>query len=347
MSQNTNVSIKIEDIKVEPIEEPEENETSNIKFEVEIEPNYGENGIETVEVNIIEKLKIEADVSDIQRNKTKTDNVRNSLEITKDVVSCNNPETDVNINKKGGMKSSKEEKPVFIEIEIKQEPVDKYSNPLSEIKDQGELYYHPQCEIISPTTSNCSYQAIHTCHICHKNFQSERSLNAHKNVHKFMCDNCGQYFRRKEDLITHLQNHSENNSSQQCDKKQFKCDACHKVFATRSGLNKHSKIHSGNLFTCDICDKQFTEKGNLICHKRIHTGEKPYQCPICKRDFTQKSSLNSHVRNHSETKPFACRVCGKEFCKKRNLIIHEYIHSEVKPFKCDICNKQFAQVSVM
>lgn len=343
MSQNTNLSIKIEDIKVEPIEEPEE-QISNFKIEIEIEPNDAAKGIETEEVNTIDKLKSETDLCKKQRKITEID-YKSCLEITKD-VGYNDSKTYADVNGKDEVKNYKDEKQILIEVEIKQEPVEKYSDPLPEIKDTGKLYYHPQCQIISPTTSN-THQATHTCDMCHRNFQTKRSLNAHKKIHNFMCDNCGQYFKHKHDLITHLQNHSSKDTSQQCDKRQFKCDTCHKVFVTRSGLNKHSKLHSGNLFTCDICDKQFTEKGNLVCHKRIHTGEKPFQCPVCKRDFTQKSSLNSHIRNHSETKPFACRICRKEFCKKRNLIIHEYIHSDVKPFKCDICDKQFSQVSVI
>lgn len=341
MSQNINCTIKIEDIKVEPIEEDEEQFT-NVKIEVEIDPETDYDG-QTSEINTIDSLKTEADVSGIQEESTETDD-NNCLEIARD-FDRSISETDADVNRKDGLESLKVEKPMFIEVEIKEEPVQEYVDPLFEIKDKDKLYYHPQCEIISPATSQPA--VVHTCDICHKNFQMKRSLNAHRKIHNFMCDNCGQYFKKKQDLITHIQNHSSKDSSQQCEKKQFKCDTCYKLFVTRSGLNKHSKLHSGNLFTCDICDKQFTEKGNLTCHKRIHTGEKPYQCPICKRDFTQKSSLNSHIRNHSETKPFACTICNKEFCKKRNLIIHEYIHSEVKPFKCDICNKQFSQVSVI
>lgn len=346
MTQNINCSIKIEDIKVEPIEETEDDQITNYKFEIEIEPetDYGDMGVQPSELNAIYALKTEAGQSGIQGIENETNNEQNFQD-----VGCNNYETDTDVNRKDDLKSTKVEKPMYIEVEIKEEPVDNYLDPLHEIKDKGKLYYHPQCEIISPTTSNvCHEVVVHTCDLCHRNFQTKRSLNAHRKIHNFMCDNCGRFFKNKQDIISHLQNHSKKNSkgaSLQCEKKQFKCDTCHKLFVTRSGLNKHSKIHSGNLFKCDICDKRFTEKGNLVCHKRIHTGEKPFQCPICKRDFTQKSSLNSHIRNHSETKPFACRICSKEFCKKRNLVIHEYIHSDVKPFKCDICDKQFSQVS--
>lgn len=335
--QNITCIIDIENIKVEPIDDDEE-EISNVKVEIEIEPelDYYE---QTAEANALDSLKTEADVFGKQEQNTKTYDQNWDF--------GHNSEIDAGVYRKDRLESSEVQKPMFVEVEIKQEPEDNYLDPVCGLPDKDKLYFHPQCEIILPDTSRPA--AIHACDICHKKFQARRSLNAHRKIHNFMCDNCGLYFKNKQDIIAHIQNNSENKNSsgnsQQCEKKQFQCDTCHKFFATRSGLNKHSKIHSGNLFACDMCDKQFTEKGNLTCHKRIHTGEKPFQCPVCKRDFTQKSSLNSHVRNHSETKPFACKICNKEFCKKRNLVIHEYIHCEVKPFKCDICDKQFSQVS--
>lgn len=347
MSENMNCPINIEDIKVEPIEETEEYQNTNLKIEIEIQPeaDYGEKVAPIEEVNIIERFKTETDVSGIQRIKIEPDD-EISPETAPDVAR-NNSGSDV--YRTDCLKGPEVNKTMFIEVEIKQDPEDKYSDPLPEMKDENKLYYHPQCEIITPSTSRPD--TIHTCELCHRSFANRRCLNIHIKFHKFTCDTCGKNFKSKQDLITHFPVHSRKRSQAASNftfvkfEDKFQCDICYKLFVTRSGLNKHRKVHGGNLYQCDICDKQFTEKGNLTCHKRIHTGEKPFQCPVCKRDFTQKSSLNSHIKNHSETKPFACSVCNKEFCKKRNLTIHEYIHSEVKPFKCDICHKQFSQVS--
>lgn len=328
---NSNCVVNIEHIKVEPLDEPQQH-TPEVKIEIEVEPTteYGENGLQvpgnidtfkTDEVFSTTQIKIEPDDED--------DN---------DVPSDDEMDPDF-VNR--SVDKSMVQKPMFIEVEIK---------PLSYIDEKNKLYFHPKCEMITPTTSNLGAH-VQTCDLCQKTFTSVRTLNIHKKYHKFTCDICGKDIKTKQDLVSHFETHNRNDATNAEvsfveSENKFRCNLCNKLFVTRSGLNKHRKLHLGNMYKCDICYKQFTEKGNLTCHKRIHTGEKPYQCPVCNRGFAQKSSLNSHVKNHDEIKPFACTVCNKEFCKKRNLTIHEHIHREVKPFKCDICNKQFSQVSV-
>ncbi|XP_077111277.1 uncharacterized protein LOC143767138 [Ranitomeya variabilis] len=152
----------------------------------------------------------------------------------------------------------------------------------------------------------------------------------------FSCSECGKYFNKKSDLVSHRRTYT--------GEKPFSCSECRKCFTYKGNLDDHQGTHSGEkLFSCSECGKCFTYKGNLDGHQRTHTGEKPFSCSECGKCFTHKGNLVSHQRMHTGEKPFLCSECGKCFTYKRNLDEHQRTHTGEKPFSCSDCGKCFKQ----
>ncbi|GBM83667.1 Histone-lysine N-methyltransferase PRDM9 [Araneus ventricosus] len=149
------------------------------------------------------------------------------------------------------------------------------------------------------------------------------------------CYMCPKKFKRKGDLVRHLQTHT--------GEKPFVCDVCGKGFTHKGHFDTHYRTHTGEKpFVCDICREGFTQKGNLDRHYRTHTGEKPYVCDICGKGFVQKVDLDIHYRKHTGEKPYSCNICGNGFSDRQNLTRHVPTHEERKRYKCGVCGKTFS-----
>ncbi len=132
---------------------------------------------------------------------------------------------------------------------------------------------------------------LHTCHICHKQFDEQLQLRVHVSKHtvnrNFKCDVCGKAFTYRNYLKQHLRIHS--------GIKQFRCDLCGNQYSTKQVLQIHIRTHTGERpFECEYCHKAFTHVGALRVHQRVHTGEKPFQCDDCGAAFGSKPQLNRH-----------------------------------------------------
>ncbi|GBN67917.1 Histone-lysine N-methyltransferase PRDM9 [Araneus ventricosus] len=150
------------------------------------------------------------------------------------------------------------------------------------------------------------------------------------------CYLCPEMFKRKSDLVRHLQTHT--------GEKSFVCDVCGKGFIQKVDFDKHYRTHTGEKpFVCHICGKEFTQKGNLGTHYRTHTGEKPFVCDICGKGYVHKVDLDIHYRTHTGEKPFACDICGKRFSNRGKLNKHVPTHDGGKRYKCGVCGKTFSR----
>jgi len=155
-------------------------------------------------------------------------------------------------------------------------------------KDQGSCRRHEANDSVHIKMENVKLNPNLVCNICGKEFERHRRwcLDQHLLTHlankKFACENCGQFYRQKAYLQTHMK---------VClDIKDEKCDECDESFHTKTELRKHERSH--------------------------HAGDDPYACSICSVTFGSYSSYTAHGKNvHNATS-------AKHFVSIQEIILH-------------------------
>ncbi|XP_077112345.1 uncharacterized protein LOC143767733 isoform X2 [Ranitomeya variabilis] len=170
--------------------------------------------------------------------------------------------------------------------------------------------------------------------------RSIKKQTAPKARKSFSCSECGKYFTRKPNFVTHQRTHTGD--------RPFSCSECEKCFKWKSNLDKHQRTHTGEKpFSCSECGKCFSWKSDLVRHQRTHTGEKPFSCSECGKCFNQKALLVRHQSSHTDEKPFSCSECGKCYKWKSDLVKHWRTHTGEKPFSCSECGKCFNKKALL
>ena len=184
------------------------------------------------------------------------------------------------------------------------------------------------------------------CSIC-KRIVTKVHLKRHMKTHS-ECEQCGQFFVQKTNLIRHMKTVHTNN-------KPFQCKECDATFSRSDGLTDHMQIHIKHMKThseesdkkqhqCEQCGDFFAQKGNLTRHiKTAHINNKPFQCKECDATFSRNDSLTSHTQIHIMKKKYQCLQCGQSFLKRSLLADHARTHPKRKPYLCDLCNVSFTR----
>lgn len=121
------------------------------------------------------------------------------------------------------------------------------------------------------------------CDNCVRSFTSRSNLIAHqrkahpgKPIHGFSCEECGERFAYKKQLVAHRSTHS--------DKRLHPCEECHRIFSLKSNLIAHKRARhfDGGPFSCNQCDKRFAFKAQLISHRSMHPDKlERWECWLC------------------------------------------------------------------
>ncbi|KAM3595474.1 uncharacterized protein V6R79_024044 [Siganus canaliculatus] len=167
------------------------------------------------------------------------------------------------------------------------------------------------------------------------NDASESNGNIDTVKKDFICDTCGEAFKLKSCLDTHMGSHH--------GEKPFSCEICGNRFSRASALKTHTyRIHIAKKpLSCKTCGKRFNFNSTLLAHQTTHTGEKPYLCKTCGKRFGDRTTLSQHTRIHTGEKPYKCKICSRDFRVSGHLKRHMATHTDERPYTCTTCGKHF------
>ncbi|XP_054167407.1 zinc finger protein 729-like [Oppia nitens] len=181
----------------------------------------------------------------------------------------------------------------------------------------------------------------------------------------FVCQVCGQGFKRNCMLKEHMYTHDRNRQ------KTYQCSDCDKAFFKEFLLKQHvrTKHSEENAFKCGIngcedrfssvyqrklhrqsvhqmkyalkrqpdkhrcqwpgCDYRCGSATQMKDHTLIHTGERPYACqwPQCDKRFRRKADIKKHEICHQNLKPFVCQWPGCDY--RGNSVNNYYVHQKI------------------
>ncbi|XP_048003040.1 GDNF-inducible zinc finger protein 1-like isoform X2 [Leguminivora glycinivorella] len=324
-----------EDIKIEP-----ENETNQIKSEIESHSDNDE-----LLINYIQKKK------KVKKRKKKPEEFR-EIELT---------ETEIE-GERREMESGFE----YVHAMFRCEKCI-IAFPNVEMMKEHEAVKHEQ------------NAAHHKCPICTCSFVSEISYNYHANKHRrrYECCVCQARWRSKRAAQKHyttthgIEPNPENeqiadapitNTNGVKSEDSFPCELCAKTFKWKTSLRKHLETHrieAGQKRRpyCEPCKMSFTTTSNL--QKHVKTSSK-HQIQLKLRklkdslpeDSTSPEKQRAHIEEIKSSvveskQHFPCEHCGKKFQWRGNLLRHLHSHTARAngELVCTPCNRTFSSVA--
>ena len=138
------------------------------------------------------------------------------------------------------------------------------------------------------------------CGVCGKVFDLASSLSHHMYTHnerRFFCEKCPFHCHFESELKKHnISHHSQ--PSHQCMKRN-----CGRWFKRKSDLVLHLETHKKDVLDCDQCDFTTKLQKYLKEHKKSHENTLPYSCNICGKRFLWRSGVRAHkTKEHSDPK---------------------------------------------
>ena len=158
------------------------------------------------------------------------------------------------------------------------------------------LYESGDPKLLKSHIDSAHLGITYECDICHSVFTSKTGLynhsrTVHSDLRPFICQECGEAFKRKKNLDTHIDNKHSTVI--------YSCTKCEKVFKSKLSLDYHLKTHDvENQFPCEVCGRRFITRTKLKMHMNTHTGETPYKCPGqgCMKAFHSSDQLSHHKK---------------------------------------------------
>ncbi|XP_030831212.1 zinc finger protein 423 isoform X2 [Strongylocentrotus purpuratus] len=177
-------------------------------------------------------------------------------------------------------------------------------------------------------------------------------------VHR--CTVCRVKFESQEELVIHMQVHSQSTSNREANTsavgsstgKTYQCIKCQKTFATEAEIQLHVTSHvlaEGVLHECKLCRQVFDSPAKLQCHLIEHSyPDKEYRCPICRALFSCANDIQAHAIEHGmDSRHHKCMNCNQSFFFPAELMNHAKSHPQChqeSKFNCGECKQSFASL---
>ncbi|KAL0808799.1 hypothetical protein ABMA28_012477 [Loxostege sticticalis] len=169
----------------------------------------------------------------------------------------------------------------------------------------------------------------------------ERSKREEYQRTLFKCEKCVKGFNFEDVLRTHMEKHSMENGSLQC-------EICTQYCPSVVSLRGHMKSHTTR-YKCKVCGCVRQSRQHLLeHHSTSHTaGALTYTCHHCDFSTTKRTSMQRHVKSHRQGEKHACHQCGKLFKSEETLRVHTMRHDKSKRLQCEECNRMFIYPSLL
>ncbi|KAJ8925134.1 hypothetical protein NQ315_001316 [Exocentrus adspersus] len=222
------------------------------------------------------------------------------------------------------------------------------------VSREGNIYTCLMCEGDETVAGEAKAIAVHMkqahgarvyiCDVCGQDFRKRNLLSAHLDEHvaaeegDFQCEICNRIFSNLRLFRIHRRMHYPQT-------KAWECETCGKKYSSKNLLEEHVNTHLGvRPYVCSLCGKDFASKYTFKAHEKTHeVRPRPFRCVQCPKSFLSQQNLTQHERTHSGMKEYACHLCGKQFGSAHNLEVHSIVHTGYKPFVCGLCGKAFAR----
>ncbi|XP_066996246.2 zinc finger protein 543-like [Anabrus simplex] len=224
---------------------------------------------------------------------------------------------------------------------IKIEPKDEPGDLNKDMMERKIIKKKPKTELEIPDKLICREGTNFSCLLCTSDEKIMGDMtgiiNHMKNVHNikvYVCDICGQDFKKHNELSVHLDDHEAAEGD-------FQCEVCHHIFSNLRLFRVHKRMHSpqSKLLTCETCGKHYSSQNLLDEHINTHTR---VHCEVCGKIFASKYTYKKHTKTHKvRPRPFSCQECGKAFLSAQNLTQHQLCHTGIRNYRCDQCGKAF------
>ncbi|XP_045456197.1 zinc finger protein 665-like [Melitaea cinxia] len=221
-------------------------------------------------------------------------------------------------------------------------------------KDRQGLIHCGQCSVTVGTgdelTRHIDEYHMLDCNLCGQKFKKKNILRSHIiRIHSsnraYICDVCSKTFKTKSRLETHITSHNKAIA-----KKMAYCSKCKvqykNIHVYRNHL-KNSTNHSERQYHCKECNKKFASKAYYHKHYDFfHLRKSASKCDVCDKIFISDWRLRNHKQKHhglDRTRDHSCNVCDKTFYTLATLKNHKLTHSEERSYMCEDCGDTFKQ----
>lgn len=218
-----------------------------------------------------------------------------------------------------------------------------------EEEDDGDLY---QCSICGNSYTSMralrSHLRGHTQSHSTPPSSGPSSMSSHEEIkdepgEMLICSMCGESFASRQDLLSHLLLHQDDNNLQlnDGDVSGFKeesesiiCGSCGVSCTSYRHLENHScTAERKNELTHAEEDKTANEDAqpdtSKLVTETVESEHRQYKCEQCGRSYRHAGSLLNHKKSH-KTGVFRCLVCQKRFYNLLALKNHQRSHFDIK-----------------
>lgn len=216
-------------------------------------------------------------------------------------------------------------------VNIKSEPIEVIpivdDDYLEAIEFFGNIKQEDELNIVDETDTS---EPCFVCNECGQSFKKKVGLGRHLIMHKefkYHCAECGQTFKRNFYFKKHV-----------C----IQCQKCKQYFKANCSLKKHQKLHCGiKSFECDRCGIQLKRKKDVPIHFAEHhlNAAVKFECDLCAMKCMTKEALQVHMNFNHEA--VVCQLCSFKTTKHQFHNHLRLVHAKEINLECQLCKKEF------